>query len=151
MKLTLNKKIIGTVAAGLFALSVMGIGVGMGIGTVSAHDPIEDHAHPHVEATPVTEPAADSVIMSERMTQAFHDAGWTDPVVNCEAFTGNMGASAEGLLMAESTSRLLGHDWSPMDMKDSAANINVNAGAEAVICAGAAVRHSISGTGFSNN
>lgn len=146
----INKKVIGAVGAGMFALSVLGVGAGMGVGTVSADDPA-DHKHPHVTAEPteVTEPVADSVVMEERFKQAFIDAGF-NPVVECKAFSGSLGASADGLLMAESTSRILGHDWDPKDMKDSAASISVEAGAEAIVCAGAGVRHSISGTGFSN-
>ena len=150
MKLTLNKKIVGTVAAGLFVMSVMGVGAGLGIGTVNAHDPVEEHEHPHVEPAPITMPIADSAVMEERMAQMFHDAGFDAPSVTCDTFSGSYTASADGMLAAQSATRVLGHPWDET-MEDSAAHISVGAGADAVVCAGAAVRSSISGTGFSSN
>lgn len=137
----INKKLMSMGLAGLVAVGVLGIVSTTGSVAVSAHDPVEDHEHPHVE------PVAEVLTMEDRFRKAFEDAGYTNYEVKCDSFSGSLGASADGMLMAESGSRVFGEPWSyEQDMSEAA--MRVEASAEAEVCAAAGVKHSVFGDGF---
>lgn len=137
----MNKKVIGWGIAGLVALGVVAVVCGQSTGTASAHDPIYEHDHPHVEVDHAP------LSLEDTLKKAFVDKGYTHFEVRCDSFDGYLGAHADGLLTAESQARLHGGEWS-FEQDMSEASISVKAGAEAVVCAGSGVKHSVFGTGF---
>lgn len=152
-----NKKVIGAAAAGLFALSVMGVGAGLGIGTVSAHDPAE-HKDPapvvEVDAAPVTNDApaveilsSDSAAMTAKYDKLMRDAGF-EPHTVCKGFGGSLTANADAKVLAASGARVDSHPWDS-DFEDSDVSLSVTSAAEGFVCSSVGVKHSISGTGFS--